>query len=103
MAVLTKDVPPFCIVRSAALNMVYGTNVVGMRRAGFTPEDRRLVKAAFVTLYLSGLNVSQAVERLREQFPEGVGREMADFVAGSHRGICPCHAAGTGDTPAADE
>ena len=57
---LSKDVPPF--VAATGLNKVAGLNVVGLRRAGFSAEDRAEIKAAFHLLYESGLNVSQALD-----------------------------------------
>ncbi len=88
MGVMTKDVPPFCTTRSGSLNGLDGFNLVGMRRAGFTPEDRRIVKETYRLLYRSGLNVSQALEKIRAQFPGGLAGEMVDFIAASKRGIC---------------
>jgi UDP-N-acetylglucosamine acyltransferase len=87
-SVITKDLPPFCTARGASLNHVAGLNVVGMRRAGMSPQDRQAVRLAFKVLYRSGLNVSQAVDRLRRDFPDGPAREFREFVEGSKRGIC---------------
>src|SRR5213080_1652825 len=56
-----KDLPPFVI--AAERNSVFGLNVVGLRRAGFSPKDRDEVKAVFKLIYLSGLNISQALEK----------------------------------------
>jgi UDP-N-acetylglucosamine acyltransferase len=87
-AMVSKDVPPFCTMRPAMENAVGGLNVIGMRRAGMSPAERSDVKAAFKVLYCSGLNVSQARERISEQFSAGPGREFYDFVLASERGIC---------------
>jgi len=87
-AMISKDVPPFYTVRPAMENRVGGLNVVGMRRAGMSPAARSEVKAAFKVLYLSGLNVSQAREKLDALFATGPGRELHDFVLASKRGIC---------------
>mgnify|MGYP001037776702 CR=1 FL=1 len=84
-----QDVPPFCTVEPMQGNLLSGLNVVGMKRAGLTLEQRAEVKEAFRLLYRSDLTVSEAVARIRERFPEGSpAREMADFVAASKRGIC---------------
>lgn len=91
---VSKDVPPFCMTRSVARNCIAGLNVVGLRRAGFTPEQRAEIRAAFKVLYASGLNVSQAVVRLRAEFQSDVVREFADFVAASKRGLCALGAGG---------
>lgn len=85
---ISKDVPPFCTSRGASLNRIVGLNVVGMRRAGMTAQDRTTVRAAFKILYRSGRNVKQALEELRRQFPEGPARDFWEFVAASKRGIC---------------
>jgi UDP-N-acetylglucosamine acyltransferase len=88
--VATKDVPPFCMTRPTSLNKVVGLNVVGMKRAGINGEGRAEVKQAFDTLYRSGFNVSQAVEKLRAMPPEGPAAEFCDFIEKSERGICAC-------------
>lgn len=89
-AMATKDVPPFCMVRNAALNAVIGLNRVGMRRAGLGQEERKAVQRAFKILYLSGLNATQAAERINELFPSGPAHEFCSFVKASTRGLCPC-------------
>ena len=85
---LSKDVPPYCLVQSMARNSVQGLNVVGARRAGLSAEDRRQVKEAFKMLYLSELNVSQALERMKVLFTSGPAAEFTTFVEHSKRGIC---------------
>jgi UDP-N-acetylglucosamine acyltransferase len=84
-----KDVPPFCVTPGITRNVVAGLNVVGMRRAGLNPAARAEVKEAFRILYRSGLNVKQALPELQARFTTGPGREFADFVAASKRGVCP--------------
>ncbi len=89
--VLTKDVPPFCTVRPSTENGVAGLNVIGMRRAGMSAEDRAMVKSAFKVLYRSGLNVEQALKVLEQDLsPAPPVLEMIRFVRESHRGICAC-------------
>lgn len=83
-----KDLPPFVI--AAERNAVFGINVVGLRRAGFSAKDREDVKAAFKLVYLSGLNVSQALERAVTMKFGKMGREFVEFVANAKkRSICP--------------
>jgi UDP-N-acetylglucosamine acyltransferase len=83
-----KDLPPFVI--AAERNYVFGLNVVGLRRAGFSAEDREDVKAAFKLVYLSGLNVSEVLKKAATVKLGKVGREFVDFVANAKkRGICP--------------
>jgi UDP-N-acetylglucosamine acyltransferase len=83
-----KDVLPFCITRSVSPNTIMGLNVVGLRRAGFTPGDRRVLKQALMVLYNSGLNISQATEKLEQEFDSPLVQDLCDFIQGSKRGIC---------------
>jgi len=92
-AAISKDVPPFCTLRAASLNGVAGLNVIGMRRAGMSQEERAQAKEAFKILYMNGLNTTQAGERLAELCPDGPGREILDFMRNSTRGICPASSA----------
>src|SRR5438046_3302762 len=83
-----KDLPPFVI--AAERNYVYGLNVVGLRRAGFSATDREEIKAAFKLVYTTGLNISQALEKAATMKFGGPAREFLDFVANAKkRGICP--------------
>lgn len=82
-----KDLPPFVI--GADVNKVVGLNVVGLRRAGFSSEERSEIKAAFRLLYESGLNVRQALERARECEWSDPAQLFFEFVAAAKkRGIC---------------
>jgi len=81
----TKNLPPFL---SAAKNEVYGINVVGLRRANLSGEERDEIKRAFKLLYRSGLNTKQVLEKVAETEFGPVGREFFDFVANAgKRGI----------------
>ena len=83
-----KDLPPFVV--AAERNSVLGLNVVGLRRAGFSANDREDVKAAFKFVYLSGLNISQALKKATTMNFSAPAREFLDFVANAKkRGICP--------------
>ena len=94
-----KDLPPFVI--AAERNAVFGLNVVGLRRAGFSTKDRDEIKAAFKLLYLSGLNISQALEKAATMTLGTPAREFLDFVdASKKRGICPLKR-GTGEDASA--
>lgn len=85
---VSKDVPPYSLVGALHLNEVCGLNVVGMRRAGLSAEERRKVKTAMAIVYHSGLNARQAAARLHEENDAGPAAEIAEFISGSERGIC---------------
>jgi len=83
-----KDIPHF----SSAMrtNRITGLNIVGLRRQGFTAEQRALIKDLFHLLFCSGKNITQALAAARErEWPEPASR-LLDFVAApTKRGICP--------------
>ena len=84
----SKDIPPFLI--AAEINYVFGVNVIGLRRAGFSGRDRDEIKAAFKLLYMSGLNISQALKKAATMEFGAPAREFFAFVAAAgKRGICP--------------
>jgi UDP-N-acetylglucosamine acyltransferase len=91
-----KDIPPY--VSADGENLLSGINAIGLRRAGFSAEVRMEIKRAFKLVYWSGINVSQALERAREEpwCPEA--RQFFDFVAASKRGVCSANR-----VPQADE
>jgi UDP-N-acetylglucosamine acyltransferase len=83
-----KDLPPFVI--AAERNSVFGINVIGLKRAGFSAKDREEIKNAFKLLYVSGLNISQTLEKAATLNLGAPAREFFDFVAhAKKRGICP--------------
>ncbi|NIP94959.1 MAG: acyl-ACP--UDP-N-acetylglucosamine O-acyltransferase, partial [Akkermansiaceae bacterium] len=56
----SKDVPPYCILRYG--NRLSGLNSIGLRRGGFTPEERREIKAAYALLFQGGLSLENAIK-----------------------------------------
>ncbi|HBJ82300.1 MAG TPA: acyl-ACP--UDP-N-acetylglucosamine O-acyltransferase [Verrucomicrobiales bacterium] len=84
----SKDIPHYCAAQR--INRITGLNVIGLKRQGFTAEERRAIKELFQLLFCDGLNLSQAVENASaREWPEKAGRLM-DFVrAPSKKGVCP--------------
>ncbi len=86
---VSKDLPPFCLAAPCQNSRIAGLNLVGLRRNGFDAAGRAQVKQVFNLLYRSGLNVSQANERLRaEAAANPFAAEYANFLDASTRGIC---------------
>jgi len=82
-----KDVPPFVRAAGEPLRPA-GLNSVGLRRRGFSPETMRVLKKAYRILFRSGLNTTQAIERIGEEvelIPEI--RTLVEFIESSERGI----------------
>jgi UDP-N-acetylglucosamine acyltransferase len=84
---IPQDVPPFLKVAGNPTR-VWGLNTVGLARRGYTAEQRGLLKKAYVILYRSGLNVTQALERIDAELPRTEEIAMfVDFIRSSKRGI----------------
>jgi UDP-N-acetylglucosamine acyltransferase len=67
---------------------VIGPNVVGLKRRGFSSDVIAALKEAFRFIYHSGLNRSQALDRVEhdvEQFDEV--KELVQFYRNSTRGV----------------
>ncbi|MGE0606361.1 MAG: acyl-ACP--UDP-N-acetylglucosamine O-acyltransferase [Pirellulales bacterium] len=85
---LTQDVPPYVTVDGATTAIV-GLNLVGLRRAGFTVEQVRQLKAAYQTIYRSGLAWNDVLTRLRQEFPHGPAARFHEFFSVGQRGFVP--------------
>lgn len=83
-----KDIPPY-VKAQGNLAKLYGLNTVGLRRHGFSPETIRELKKAYRLLFLSGLNTSQALERVEKEVePCPEVEHLVAFIKSSKRGIC---------------
>ena len=68
--------------------LLYGLNVIGLRRRGFSRERLGSLKEMFKIIFYSDLNTSQALAKIKEQFQPGEDRdEIIDFIQSSKRGI----------------
>ncbi len=84
---VVQDVCPFAMVAGYPLRVI-GLNSVGLRRRGFEKETIQALKRAFGLLFHSGLNTTQAVEKINEEMniiPEV--QTLLDFLPRSTRGI----------------
>jgi UDP-N-acetylglucosamine acyltransferase len=66
----------------------HGLNKVGLKRRGFTLEQRTRLKQAYKILWFSGLSMSTAIARVREAIPADPHvDELLTFIETSKRGI----------------
>jgi UDP-N-acetylglucosamine acyltransferase len=82
-----QDVCPYALVGGYPLKVV-GINSIGLRRRGFPAETIAQLEKAFKILFFSGLNTTQAVERINgeiEKTPEI--DNILSFLSRSNRGI----------------
>ena len=84
---LGKDIPPYAVAGREPVSYV-GINIVGLRRRGFTREQINNIQEIYRYLYLSGYNISQAIERIESELSESDERtDIIDFVRASSRGV----------------
>src|ERR1044071_2807209 len=85
-AAISKDLPPFTVALRE--NEICGLNTVGLRRAGFTAEQRLELKKLYHALFRSGQNLRNAVGAARKTFSGAASKVMLDFLESSKRGVC---------------
>ena len=86
MAGIGQDLPPFTI--ATGINTICGLNVIGLRRAGFSPEERIELKRLYHLLFRSGKNLSAAIAEAKEKFSGAAATVLLEFVAEAKRGVC---------------
>src|SRR5438445_313876 len=93
----TQDLPPYTLMRG--VNVMCGLNIIGLRRAGISSEQRLELRRLYHALFRSGEKWSVALAAARKEFTGDCARVLLDFVTTSKRGIC----ADSGKTEEAEE
>jgi UDP-N-acetylglucosamine acyltransferase len=82
-----KDVPPYIIAGRDPI-AYSGINVIGLRRHGFTPERIDIIHDTYRIIYQSGLNITDALQKIEEELPTSPEIEyITSFIRESERGI----------------
>lgn len=83
-----QDIPPYAKTDGRPAHIA-GMNTVGMKRKGISQEVRDLIKEAYKILFYSGLNTSQAIEKIESELDisNEYVKHLVDFIKGSKRGI----------------
>ncbi len=82
-----QDICPYALVGGYPLKVV-GINSVGLRRRGFADDVIKRLEQTFKILFFSGLNTTQAVERIKNEIEIGSEIEnVLNFLNRSNRGI----------------
>lgn len=84
---VNKDIPPYVIAAREPVSFC-GINSVGLSRRGFTREQITAIQDTYRLIYMSGLNVSQALQQISETLPPSVERDaIVNFITTSPRGV----------------
>ncbi len=86
---IIHDVPPYVIASGADKAKLYGLNLVGLKRNGFTDETISELKAAYRILFREKLPLGDAIKKVQEEvaYSDKV-RHLVEFVQANKRGIC---------------
>jgi UDP-N-acetylglucosamine acyltransferase len=87
-AMVSQDVPPFCNATGDRA-VLFGLNLVGLKRRGFSAELVSSIKKAYRIVFRSGLRLVDAIARARKELPASPQIEhFLAFLEKSERGIC---------------
>jgi UDP-N-acetylglucosamine acyltransferase len=84
---VVKDVPPY-VIASGDRARLYGLNLVGLRRKGFSSEVISALKKTYRLFFRSKLTVQQALGVAPQELPDiSEVRCFVEFIRNSERGI----------------
>jgi UDP-N-acetylglucosamine acyltransferase len=87
-SVVTRDVLPFSMTVTPRESKTYGENKVGLERRGFDATVIAALHKAFRILSKSGLNTTQAIERITTEVePSPELHELIEFIRTAERGF----------------
>lgn len=92
---ISKDLAPYTVARGD--NGISGLNVIGLRRAGFSPEQRLELRELYHALFRGGQNLGEALAAAREKFSSPAAKTMLEFISTSKRGVCADRGRAHGD------
>jgi UDP-N-acetylglucosamine acyltransferase len=84
---VSKDIPPYTMAVGQRAKL-YGLNLIGLKRHGFSGEAIDRLKKSYRIIFRSGLTLSQAFERIEAEigsYPEV--DTLIEFIKSSERGI----------------
>nr|WP_321257406.1 acyl-ACP--UDP-N-acetylglucosamine O-acyltransferase [uncultured Pseudodesulfovibrio sp.] len=85
------DVPPFMLAHGVR-GMLFGPNLIGLRRNGFNSEACKGLKRAYKTIFRSGLKRDEGLAKVEEEIP-GIAEvdRLVAFIRESKNGVTPDH------------
>lgn len=87
MTGIAQDVPPYTLI-AGERGRLYGLNIVGLKRQGFSESQLSGLKQAFKLIWRSGLRREEAIEHIEQSlgnYPEVM--HLVEFLQTSTRGI----------------
>jgi len=86
--IIRQDIPPYCML--AENEHICGPNVVGLRRNGFDPEKRAVIRHIIKDYFFRRLNAANALEKIEQEYSDSPeAQHFVDFIRRTERGIMP--------------
>ena len=85
------DVPPFMLAHGVR-GMLFGPNLIGLKRNGFDAASCKALKKAYKIIFRSGLTKEQGLAQVENEIVgvESVDR-LVEFIRNSKNGVTPDH------------
>ena len=85
---LEKDVPPFSVVLSTRPSVLKGTNIVGLKRRGFTSDRIQKINEALKLWTRSDVQKEQCLQDIESQYGDSPEvRQLIGFIRASEIGV----------------
>ncbi len=84
---VVKDIPPFMLA-SGSRAKLFGPNLIGLERSGFSKERIDTIKKLYNILFRKKYNFNEAIEIVKSEYSSSEdARIILDFIKNSNRGI----------------
>jgi UDP-N-acetylglucosamine acyltransferase len=84
---VVQDVPPFILGADSPLAF-QGINSTGLKRRGFSPSDRKIIKEIYKVYFRLTENRNESILKIEKEFPKSSLRDqILNFIRSSNRGI----------------
>ncbi len=84
---IVKDVPPYMLA-SGPRAKLFGPNLIGLERNGFSKEEIHVIKKSYNILFRKKNKFSEAIELISKEFSDfEVIKTLLEFLKNSKRGI----------------
>ncbi len=81
------DLPPFCKADGRPAIM-HGPNTIGLKRRGFTPEERKNIRDAYKMIQSRNHTLTETLKLIEEKYPNDKNvMRIVNFIRESKRGI----------------
>lgn len=86
---IAQDITPYVIAAGVDNPKLYGLNVIGLKRRGFSEETISELKKAYKILFREKLSLQDALKKIQQELPftEEIKR-LVEFINKNKRGIC---------------